>query len=114
MYDVLKAKDIDDATKLYLIGDFDRVLSLDLLNAAAKVRASAAAAPANTGSDEYMIAGPADATEEEAAKVTVLLMARFEARKNKNWAESDRIRDELSAMGIAVKDSKNGAVWSRA
>ena len=63
---------------------------------------------------EYTITGPADATEEESAKVTALLTARFEARKAKNWAESDRIRDELAAMGVVVKDSKDGAVWSRA
>ena len=114
VYDVLKAKDIDDVTKLYLIGDFDRVLSLNLLEAAAKVRASATTTTATAGADEYAIAGPADATEEENAKVTALLTARYEARKAKNWAESDRIRDELAAMGVVVKDSKNGAVWSRA
>ena len=33
--------------------------------------------------------------------------ARGEARKAKNWAESDRIRDELAAMGIQLKDAKN-------
>ena len=114
VYDVLKAKDIEDVTKLYLIGDFDRVLSLGLLEAAAKVRASAATATAVAGAEEYAIAGPADATEEESARVTALLTARYEARKAKNWAESDRIRDELAAMGVVVKDSKNGAVWSRA
>ena len=111
--DGLKAKDIDDVTKLYLIGDFDQGLSLNLLDAAAKVRASAATATAAAGSDEYAIAGPADATEEENAKVTALLIARYEARKAKNWAESDRFRDELAAMGVVVKDAKNSAVWSR-
>jgi cysteinyl-tRNA synthetase len=34
--------------------------------------------------------------------------ARIAARAAKNWAESDRIRDELAAMGIAVKDNKDG------
>ena len=34
--------------------------------------------------------------------------ARLEARKAKNWAESDRLRDELSALGYAVLDSKDG------
>ncbi len=33
---------------------------------------------------------------------------RWEARKNKNWAESDRLREELKAKGYAVKDSKDG------
>ena len=114
VYDVLKAKELDDATKLYLIGDFDQVLSLGLLEAAAKVRASAATTTATAGSEEYTIAAPADATEDEISRVNALLLARYEARKAKNWAESDRIRDELAAMGIVVKDSKNGAVWSRA
>jgi cysteinyl-tRNA synthetase len=37
-----------------------------------------------------------------------LVTARLEARKAKNWAESDRIRDELAAMGIQIKDNKDG------
>ena len=40
--------------------------------------------------------------------VEPLIAARLEARKAKNWAESDRIRDELAAMGIAIKDNKDG------
>ncbi|MGO9868302.1 MAG: cysteine--tRNA ligase, partial [Rhodomicrobium sp.] len=35
--------------------------------------------------------------------------ARLAARKAKNWAEADRIRDELAAVGIALKDAKNPA-----
>ena len=42
-------------------------------------------------------------------KVEALKNARLAARKAKNWAEADRIRDELSAMGIALKDAKNPA-----
>ena len=41
-------------------------------------------------------------------EVTTLLEERAEARKNKQWADSDRIRDELTAMGWAVKDTKEG------
>ncbi len=41
-------------------------------------------------------------------KVTQLITARLEARRTKNWAESDRIRDELSSMGITIKDNKDG------
>ncbi|NMD07336.1 MAG: cysteine--tRNA ligase [Phyllobacteriaceae bacterium] len=40
-------------------------------------------------------------------KVEPLISARLEARKAKNWAESDRIRDELLAMGIQIKDVKD-------
>ncbi len=41
------------------------------------------------------------------AQIQTLITARLEARKAKNWAESDRIRDELAAQGIQLKDSKN-------
>ncbi len=41
-------------------------------------------------------------------KVDQLIAARLAARAQKNWAESDRIRDELLAMGIALKDNKDG------
>ncbi len=43
----------------------------------------------------------------DAPKVEALTKARLAARKAKNWAEADRIRDELSAMGIQLKDAKN-------
>jgi cysteinyl-tRNA synthetase len=45
---------------------------------------------------------------EAKAKVETLIVARNAARASKNWAESDHIRDELAAMGIALKDNKDG------
>ena len=44
----------------------------------------------------------------DAGKVDGLIGARIAARKAKNWAESDRIRDELAAMGVVLKDNKDG------
>ncbi len=44
----------------------------------------------------------------EKAIVVRLIEDRLVARHTKNWAESDRIRDELAAMGIAIKDNKDG------
>jgi cysteinyl-tRNA synthetase len=41
-------------------------------------------------------------------RVVHLINARLEARASKNWAESDRIRDELADMGVALKDNKDG------
>jgi cysteinyl-tRNA synthetase len=41
-------------------------------------------------------------------KVNSLITTRLAARAAKNWAESDRIRDELAAMGVALKDNKDG------
>jgi cysteinyl-tRNA synthetase len=48
--------------------------------------------------------GPRALTVEE----TRLIDLRLAARAAKNWKESDRIRDELAAMGIALKDNKDG------
>jgi cysteinyl-tRNA synthetase len=45
---------------------------------------------------------------ELASQVESLISVRRDARAAKNWAESDRIRDELAAMGIALKDNKDG------
>jgi cysteinyl-tRNA synthetase len=45
------------------------------------------------------------------AKVEMLIEARNAARKARNFRESDRIRDELAAMGVVVKDSKDGTTW---
>jgi cysteinyl-tRNA synthetase len=42
------------------------------------------------------------------SELAALITAREAARKNKNFAESDRIRDELAAMGIVLKDNKDG------
>ena len=49
----------------------------------------------------------ADGGVDETA-VAALIEARLAARKGKNWAESDRIRDELATMGVAIKDNKDG------
>jgi cysteinyl-tRNA synthetase len=44
-------------------------------------------------------------------KINGLIAARNDARKNKNWAEADRVRDELIAMGITLEDTPNGTTW---
>lgn len=42
-----------------------------------------------------------------------MIADRLKARAAKNWAESDRLRDALTAMGVALKDDKNGTTtWS--
>jgi cysteinyl-tRNA synthetase len=45
------------------------------------------------------------------AQIKALIDARNAARKAKNFKEADRIRDELSAMGVVLKDSKEGTTW---
>ena len=45
--------------------------------------------------------------------IDALVMARYEAKKAKNWAEADRIRDELKARGIEIIDTPQGAKWRK-
>ena len=55
--------------------------------------------------------------EQEAAnadpEIDALVAARTEAKKAKNWAEADRIRDELKARGIEIIDTPQGAKWKK-
>ncbi|KQP11330.1 cysteine--tRNA ligase [Methylobacterium sp. Leaf99] len=48
----------------------------------------------------------------DVSRVEALIEARRAARAAKDWAASDRVRDELLAMGVAVKDGKDGTTWS--
>ena len=94
LYDVLKYK-TNDKTKLLLLDEFDQVLSLDLLKAAAEVKKKA---------------------EEEAAKklegvdpeILALVEERTAAKKAKNFARADEIRDMLKERGITLKDTPQG------
>lgn len=92
IYDVLKAN-ISDATKIYLLNDFDKVLSLDLVKASNKLKEEK-----NSSVDT--------------AKVEELIKKRTEARANKDWATADAIRDELNAMNVVIKDTPDGITWS--
>ncbi|MBQ6798866.1 MAG: cysteine--tRNA ligase [Oscillospiraceae bacterium] len=97
LYDVLKAK-TNDATKLAALDEFDYVLSLDLLKNAEKVREEAR---------------KAEAAEERDPVIDGLVADRTAAKKAKNFAEADRIRDELKAMGIEIIDTPQGTKWKR-
>ena len=107
LYDVLKAK-TNDATKLYTLGDFDRVLSLSLLEKAAAKREELKKQAVTAG--EFSIIAE-DGTPDEAVEAKIL--ARRDAKKAKNFALADQIRDELKAAGIELTDIPNGAKWKR-
>ena len=96
LYDVLKAK-TNDATKLYTLNDFDQVLSLNLLSAAENLRSRQAQEEAENADPE----------------IDALVAARTEAKKAKNFAEADRIRDQLKAMGIEIIDTPQGVKWRK-
>ncbi len=103
LYDVLKAK-TSDSTKLAMLGEIDSVLGLGLLPAAEKVRA---AKPKAAAGQTEAVFGEGD------PEIDALVLQRQQARKEKNWAEADRIRDELTSMGITLVDTKEGVHWSR-
>ena len=95
LYDVLKSE-LSDATKRYLLADFDTVLSLGLLEAAQREKGKT---------------GQAAVSESEAAEIESLIAKRAEARKNKDWAAADAIRDELQARHVVLKDTPGGVEW---
>jgi cysteinyl-tRNA synthetase len=96
VYDVLKAK-CSDATKLAALADFDTVLSLNLLQAAQKLRDQQA-------QEEAANADP---------EIDALVAERTAAKKAKDFATADRIRDELKARGIEIIDTPQGAKWRK-
>ena len=108
LYDVLKAK-TNAATKLAALDDFDRVLSLSLTDAArAQLEAEKKKA-----ADAAAAAAAAHAGDPEAQEIQALVEARTAAKKAKNFAEADRIRDELSARGVVIVDTPAGPTWHR-
>jgi cysteinyl-tRNA synthetase len=56
--------------------------------------------------------GVANSDSKLAPVMDLVLDLRQQARANKDWTTSDRIRDGLAAAGIVVKDSKDGTTWS--
>ena len=50
-------------------------------------------------------------TEAYQKAVDLLLNIRLEAKKNKDWTTSDKIRNELTALGFEIKDTKDGFEW---
>ena len=91
IYDVLRS-DINDMTKLELIKSFDEVLSLDLLKDHGNDKESSV----DSELKEYILAK---------------IEERKAAKKEKDFAKADAIRDELAAKGIHIKDTREGTVW---
>ena len=106
LYDVLKY-DTNATTKLALLDEFDQVLGLSLREAAARARAEAERLKkAETGAVVV-------AEGESNAEAEALALARIEARKAKDWARADALRDALKAMGFAIEDTREGAKLKR-
>lgn len=94
VYDMLKA-DMNDATKFALAKSFDEVLSLNLTVADEKKAEDSSVDPEL---EKYVLAK---------------IEERREAKKQKDFAKADAIRDELAAQGIILKDTREGVEWTK-
>ncbi|MBQ3297274.1 MAG: cysteine--tRNA ligase [Bacilli bacterium] len=88
LYDVLKDESLNDKTKLELVKSFDKVLSLDLLK-----------------EEESVIDTDLEKMIQEK------IVERKEAKKNKDFATADKIRDELLEQGIKLIDTREGTTY---
>ena len=91
LFDLIKDKDVSNATKLKLIEDFDKVLGLDLLKK-------------EETNDSYDIS-----TEE----IETLIEKRVQAKQNKDYKLADEIRNELLSKGIKLIDTPTGTKYEK-
>lgn len=89
LYDVLKDGKINDSTRKALVKSFDEVLSLDLLKE-------------DIALDEELV-----------SYVEKQIELRSEAKKNKDFALADKIRNELLEKNIELKDTREGTTWNK-
>ena len=92
VYDVVKSR-LNGNTKLSILSEMDKVLSLDLIQK-------------KTQQENISADNP------EIAEIEALIEKRTIARKNKDWATADAIRNELAQRNVIVKDTPNGITWS--
>ena len=98
LYDVLK-ENTNDRTKLALLSDFDKVLSLNLIEGA---KAYNEAKNDAVSSDDPFV-----------AEIEALIKERAEAKKAKNYSRADEIRAYLLSKGVVLVDTKEGTTYSR-
>ncbi len=89
---MLKDSDLANPEKAALALDFDKVFALDL---------------------HLVTEEKADTDGVDVAAIEALIVERKQARTDKNWGRGDEIRDELLAIGIVLKDSKDGTTWAK-
>ena len=87
LYDALKS-DLNNNSKLYIVSEFDKVFSLDLLN------------------DEVI-----EINEDTKKYIDEMIEKRNTAKKNKDFVLADKIRDELASENIFIKDTREGTTY---
>ena len=87
VYDVLKDEDLSDFSKLYLMDNFDKVLGLNLIEEEAEI------------------------DEDLEKEIQTKIEERNQAKKDKDYAKADQIRNELLEKGIKLIDSREGTTY---
>ncbi|MDF2880636.1 MAG: cysteinyl-tRNA synthetase [Clostridiaceae bacterium] len=90
LWEVIKDNKLTSREKLFIIQDFDKVLSLDLLKE-----------------------DKAEEENQDKDLIEKLIGERSEARINKQWARADEIRNKLNEMNIELLDTKEGTTWKK-
>ena len=93
IYDILKAQ-VNDATKLEALRDIDAVLSLDLVK------------------DEETAEAPVTEKSDFEREIEALIVERAEAKRAKNYARADEIRNDLKAKGVTLIDTPQGTTYT--
>ncbi|MGL4673267.1 MAG: CysS/YqeB C-terminal domain-containing protein, partial [Wohlfahrtiimonas sp.] len=62
--------------------------------------------------DQFLKSAP-NQSDDDSEIIEALIVKRNEARANKDWAESDRIRDELKARNVVLEDKQGKTTWRR-
>ena len=88
LYELLKDSSVNNTTKIKIIEDFDKVLSLDLLSI-----------------EESSI------DSELESYIKEMIEKRNEYKKNKDYENADKIREELASRGVIIKDTREGTIF---
>ena len=102
---IVKDSSVSPAEALDVIDRMDSVIGLSLIE-------SAAAALKEAGSAAVSLM-PDHSCDPEASEIDALVSERALAKKNRDFARADEIRNELSARGITIIDTPAGPAWKR-
>lgn len=105
--------DLNTADAISAIFDLVRDANTEIKDDSPKAMIQAALDLFEKLTDVLGIARVKEADSADDAKIEELIAKRTEARKNKDFATADTIRDELLAMGIEIKDTRDGVRWTR-
>lgn len=106
--------DLNTADGLAAVFELVRDINVSVLQSGSKALITDAIKLFDELTDVLGIVYPHEQTDDLDAEVEKMIEARQAARKAKNWAEADRIRDELKDKGIVLEDTPQGVKWHRA